>query len=202
MNAEDYFPHGTADYHNPTVSSDVWGGQHSFHEQDNMRNTFLESVNSIRRNSGETASFDIELTQAYQEVIQIRLLAGRIPIANEVFAKGSFYIFVKANNRPLENINLAGKCDDRVSLDGAFAHVLVRDDPTFISELPQYPRVSRFLGQPIDEVSKLKIDFRVLPDDPQTKNWDLMPFLEDDNVILDFEIVARDDVAVGKTSFS
>jgi hypothetical protein len=200
--AGDYYPYGQEMHMNPIYVDTVWGDRERPYPKMNVTNSWIENVQSDRRNTGNgPQDFMIELKNCYKGVSMINLLNAKIPISDEVIALGSFFLFIKANNDDLCNIYVSGKCDDSFSLDGAYAHILVDGDPTIVSQFKQYPRLYRF-GTPIDNLQRLDISFYIVPDDPLTQTRKEMPFDEDTNVEFDFEIVAQSILAAKKTTFT
>lgn len=203
MSAGAYFPYGQSDYENPIACQNVWGSHHNSRPQDNAINSWIEVVDSDRRNQGSGPNdFMVELTKTYVNVYEINMLSARIPVSDEVIAKGSFYMFLESDGHKqgMDNVSIAGVCNDKLSTTGAFAHIFVDGEPTIISQFKQYPRVFRF--QTPENLGRFDVKFFILPDDPTVEGLVPMPFDENEKVMIDFEIIAQDGIAKAKTKFS
>lgn len=199
----DYFPQGHQTYGNRIVSQNTHGELINAYAKDNYKNSQLIVMWSGRRDCEvwtHVDEFELDLKHVYKNVASIELLSARVPVCDSVAAKGSFYVHLWANNRPLELVNVAdttrrdltGDEKDMFSMDGAFAHVLVKKDPTIIHPYKDYRRIFRFMT-PLEKLNKLRIALRVYPD-PNTFGTDdapsfcPMPFGDCDEVEFTFEI--------------
>lgn len=161
--------------------------------QDQRKNSHLEVLWSGRRDLDrfpDVSSFELNLSRVYKNVASIELLGLRVPVCQEVTDRGSFYLFVWADNRPLDLVSLGFTTShdltpaerDSFSLDGAFSHVFVSGDPTILHPYKHYRRIFRF-HTPLTKLTKLRIELRMYPADPKNKSWVLVPMLHDNDCV-------------------
>ncbi len=186
-NSYTHFPQGQQTYGNPIKTQNQHGEIIQAFAKDNFKNSHLEVLWSGRRDLARYASaccFELNLSRIYKNVASIEMLGLQVPVHDAVKARGSFYLFLWADNHLLELVGLGFTTEhdltplerDRFSLDGAFAHVFVKQDDTttVLHPYKQYRRIFRF-QTPLPKLTKLRVELRIYPNNPQLKSWEYLP---------------------------